>query len=135
MRGSSRRARPGLRATSLSQVLAGGWRQPGTPNATRPKPRNGRNARLILHTRKRRRQITRRQTKAAPGASGSVLRNAKLIADFAASCATIPKPAQPINHAGDAPDAIIHGLRPQGRAFRLRASAKSPTQMIPSPTA
>jgi hypothetical protein len=81
MRGSRRRARPGL-GRCLSQALVGDGRHPGTPNTRRPKPCGGTNARLILHTFKRRRQRPRIQLQPMRLANHGTLGHAKFIADF-----------------------------------------------------
>ena len=80
MRGSSRRARPGL-GRSLSQVLVGDGRHLEPPNDRRPKPRVG-GTRLILHTFKRRRQRPRSRPQLMHLASHGPLGNTKRIRDF-----------------------------------------------------
>jgi hypothetical protein len=80
MRGSSRRARPGL-GRSLSQVVVGDGRHLEPPNTRRPKPRVG-GTRLILHTFKRRRQRPGRQIQPMHLANNGILGNTKCIRDF-----------------------------------------------------
>ena len=82
MRGSSRRARPGL-GRCLSQALVGDGR-PLAPNYTRrPKPRwNEQTTRLILHTFKRRRQRPGIQLQPMRLANHGTLGHAKFIANF-----------------------------------------------------
>jgi len=81
MRGSSRRARPGL-GRSLSQALVGDGRHLEPPNNRRPKPCGGTNARLILHTFKRRRQRPCIQLQPMRLADHGSLGHAKFISDF-----------------------------------------------------
>lgn len=86
MRGSSRRARPGL-GRCLSQVVVGDGRHMEPPNTRRPKPRGTRSARLILHTFKRRRQRPGIQLQPMHLANNGILGHAKFIADFAVAIA------------------------------------------------
>jgi hypothetical protein len=81
MRGSSRRARPGL-GRSLSQVLVGDGRHLEPPNDRRPKPRGTRSTRLILHTFKRNWQRPSSQLQPMHLANNGILGNAKRIRDF-----------------------------------------------------
>ena len=82
MRGSRRRARPGL-GRCLSQALVGDGRRLEPPNTRRPKPRwNEQTTRLILHTFKRRRQRPGSQLQPMHLANNGTLGHAKLIADF-----------------------------------------------------
>ena len=80
MRGSRRRARPGL-GRRLSQALVGDGRHLEPPNTRRPKPRE-RRTRLILHTFKRRRQRPGSQLQPMHLANHGPLGNAKFIADL-----------------------------------------------------
>jgi hypothetical protein len=84
MRGSSRRARPGL-GRCLSQALVGDGRHLEPPNTRRPKPRGGNNARLILHTFKRRRQRPGIQLQPMHLATHGSFGHAKLSADLIVS--------------------------------------------------
>ncbi len=85
MRGSSRRARPGL-GRSLSQVLVGDGRHLEPPNDRRPKPRVG-GTRLILHTFKRRRQRPGIQPQPMHLANNGTLGHAKRIRNFSEAIA------------------------------------------------
>jgi hypothetical protein len=86
MRGSSRRARPGL-GRCLSQALVGDGRHLEPPNDRRPKPRGTRSARLILHTFKRRRQRPGSQFQLMHLASNGTLGNTKCIRDLSEAIA------------------------------------------------
>jgi hypothetical protein len=82
MRGSSRRARPGL-GRCLSQALVGDGRNLEPPNTRRPKPRwNEQTTRLILHTFKRRRQRPRIQLQPMCLANHGTLGHAEFTANF-----------------------------------------------------
>jgi len=81
MRGSSRRARPGL-GRCLSQALVGDGRHLEPPNTRRPKPCGGTNERLILHTFKRNRQRPCIQLQPMRLANYRTLGHAKFIGNF-----------------------------------------------------
>ncbi len=140
MRGSNRRARPGL-GRCLSQVLVGDGRHLEPPNDRRPKPCVCRgHARLILHTFKRRRQRPGRQIQPMHLANNGILGNAKRIRDFSVAIAARMQFAQPINHAGFTPWARMgaHGWRLRAvLAFSLalaRCSAASARFQHQSPS-
>ena len=80
MRGSRRRARPGL-GRCLSQALVGDGRRLEPPNTRRPKPRE-RRTRLILHTFKRNRQRPCIQLQPMRLANYRTLGHAKFIGNF-----------------------------------------------------
>ena len=137
MRGSSRRARPGL-GRCLSQALVGDGRSLEPPNTRRPKPRVCRgHARLILHRFKRNRQRPRIQLQPMRLADHGILGHAKFIANFREAVAARMQFAQPINHSRLVPWARIgaHGWRlALCCAQRARRYAHSPSTTKPSAT-
>jgi hypothetical protein len=114
--------------------MVGGWCQPGTPNTSRPKPRGGKNARLILHTLQTHRHITLRQLQAMHAANDLVLAQPHQVTNATSGIPFRPKLAQPISHGGIRPGvAAFHGLRlALCCAQRARRSVYSPSSISQS---